>query len=298
MLTKPTALFLALCTFLGFGVARADATTYVPITSVYQDAKEAPLKAPEGVACTDTGSVAIADTGNGRLVLYSFKDGTISGGTEVKVAEATYPARLQFDGKGNLFVFDRRTRRVLKLDGKGALLGPVEIKHGVGKDVVPIAFKLDSADNLYVLDGVSGSVVVQDPAGLELRRLEPPKGTIFTDIAIDNAGTLYGIDEVGLVVYGAAKDAKAFSPITASLKDRMSFPAYMTAYRGRLAIVDQNGGGLVVLGIDGSFQGRHLSMGWSDGFVYYPSQICFPATGYVLVADRGNNRVQLFSTGE
>ncbi|HTP26713.1 MAG TPA: hypothetical protein VMK12_13800 [Anaeromyxobacteraceae bacterium] len=298
MLTKPIALSVALSALLASGVARADGVTYVPVTSVYQDSKEAPLKGPEGVACADSGAIAIADTGNGRLLMFTFKDGALSGGTEVKLAEAPYPVRLQFDSKGNVLVLDRKTHHILRLDGKGALLGPVEVKHGVGKEIIPAAFKLDSADNLYVLDAASGAVVAQDANGSELRRLDAPKGAIFTDIAVDNAGTVYATDEVGTIVYSAPKDAKAFSAITPSLKDRMSFPSYIAAYRGRLTLVDQNGSGLVILGTDGSFQGRHLSMGWSDGFLYYPSQVCFPGTNYVLIADRGNNRVQLFSTGD
>ena len=298
MFTKPIAFSVALTALVASGGARADGVTYVPVTSVYQDSKEAPLKSPEGVACTEAGAIAVADTGNGRLLLYSLKDGAVSGGTEAKVAEAPYPVRLQFDSKGNLLVLDRKSHHIVKLDAKGAFLGLVEVKHGVGREAVPAAFKLDSADNLYVLDAVTGGIVVQDAGGNEMRRIDAPKGAVFTDIAVDNAGTIYAADEMGTMVFSAPKDAKAFAPITSSLKDRMSFPAYLTAYRGRLTVVDQNGGGLVVLGIDGSFQGRHLSMGWSEGFVYYPSQVCFPGPNYILVADRGNNRVQLFSTGE
>jgi len=291
------ALSVALAALTTASAARADSVTYIPVTSVYQDSKEAPLKSPEGVACTEEGSIAVADTGNARLLLYTLKDGALSGGTEVKVAQATYPVRLQFDSKGNILVLDRKSHHILRLDAKGAFLDTVEVKH-VGREVVPTAFKLDSADDLVVLDGVSGSVQVQDPTGKELRRVDAPAGVLFTDVAVDNAGTLYAVDEMGTRVYSAPKDAKVFSPITSSLKDRMSFPAYLTAYRGKLLLVDSNGGGIVILGIDGSFQGRHLTMGWSEGFVYYPSQVCFPGANYLLVADRGNNRVQLFSTGQ
>jgi hypothetical protein len=33
-------------------------------------------------------------------------------------------------------------------------------------------------------------------------------------------------------------------------------------------IVDENGDGIVVLGRDGSFVGRQLSMGWNEGLLY------------------------------
>ena len=37
-------------------------------------------------------------------------------------------------------------------------------------------------------------------------------------------------------------------------------------------------------------------MGWMNGRVYYPAQMCVNAEGLAFVADRDNNRVQVFST--
>ena len=42
-----------------------------------------------------------------------------------------------------------------------------------------------------------------------------------------------------------------------------------TDIRGTIYIVDGNGSGIVVLGKDGSFVGRQLSMGWNEGLFYY-----------------------------
>jgi hypothetical protein len=60
-------------------------------------------------------------------------------------------------------------------------------------------------------------------------------------------------------------------------------------------VVDQNGSGIVILGLDGSFRGRQLRMGWKDGFLRYPSQLCIDDRGNVFIADRGNNRVDVFT---
>jgi DNA-binding beta-propeller fold protein YncE len=298
VILKRIAFMIVLSALLSASAARADDVTYVPVSATYLDSKEGPLKSPEGVSCSSTGAIAVADTGNGRLLLYTFKDGSLSGGTEVRAPQVSYPVRLQFDAKGNLLVLDRKTNHIVRLDEKGAYVGVVDVKSGIGGEAVPCAFKIDSEGNLYVLDAASGAVLVQDPQGNSLRRLEAPKGVLFIDLAVDEAGTLYAVDSIAARVYSAPKDAKAFAPLTPSLKDRMSFPGYLAASRGRLTLVDQNGGGLVLLGIDGSFQGRQLSLGWNEGLVYYPAQICFPGSNYLLLADRGNNRVQVFSTGE
>ena len=62
-----------------------------------------------------------------------------------------------------------------------------------------------------------------------------------------------------------------------------------------IVLVDKHGNGLLVLGPDGSFLGRRLSIGWGEGLVYYPGQICIDGNGDIFVADRGNNRLQAFA---
>jgi hypothetical protein len=48
------------------------------------------------------------------------------------------------------------------------------------------------------------------------------------------------------------------------------------------------------VGKDGSFKGRKLRMGWKEGELRYPSDICLDDQGNVFIADRGNNRVQMY----
>jgi hypothetical protein len=58
--------------------------------------------------------------------------------------------------------------------------------------------------------------------------------------------------------------------------------------------VDRHGGAIFVLGEDGSFQGRGMSRGRGDGLLMYPAEVCVSGDD-VFVADRSNNRVQVFS---
>jgi hypothetical protein len=147
-----------------------------------------------------------------------------------------------------------------------------------------------------VLDGKERRVVVLDRSGAAKAELPlPAEGGVFSDVTVDAAGTVYAVDAVKGRVWSAEKSATAFKALTPSLKDRMSFPAYITAYKGKLLVVDQNGSGVVVLGVDGSYQGRQLSIGWSDGLVNYPAQLCLTDGGAAFLADRFNNRIQAFS---
>ncbi len=278
--------------------ASADAVALTPATSIYEDDKNRPLREPEGVACTDGGRFVVADTGNGRLLEFAYTNRTVSGGAETRLPQLPYPTRVQIDSKGNLLVLDRKLRRIGRVDAKGAFGGYVEFRSASSSDgVVPGAFKLDGSDNLYVLDLAKLEVLVADSSGNVTRRLALPRdGAAFTDVAVDPAGTVYVVDAARGTLWSAAKSDTAFTVLAKGLKEYASFPDYLVARRGRLFVVDQNGHGLVVLGNDGSYQGRQLSIGWNDGLLYYPGQLCVSEQGEAYVADRQNNRVQIFRT--
>ncbi len=294
--TSSLALVLALVGPVG---ARAQGVAFVHDATIYVDAKEKPLKAPEGVGCTDAGYVVVADTGNERLLVYSYKDARLTGGSEVKIAQLTTPVRVQVDAQGDVLALDAKTRKIVKVSAAGAFGGTLEPKglNDAGKVVIG-AFKIGPRGVVVVLDVAGRRALVLDASGTVQRQVEIPKeaGTV-TDVAVDQSGTLYAVDAVSASVWSADKDAKAFKALTQSMKDRMNFPVYLTAGKGRLMLVDQFGNGVVVLGVDGSYQGRQLSIGWSDGLVYYPSQLCITDGGTAFLADRYNNRVQVFHTG-
>lgn len=259
------------------------------------------LNAPEGVACADDGSVAVADTGNHRLVLYRVQDGIWSGGTEVKIPELSYPTRLQLDSKGNILALDRKSKKIVRLNGKGALVNVLEFKGleggAGGATVVPAGFALDRADNIYVLDVAGQRVLAADPLGVVTRQIPlPAVNGLFTGVAVDAAGTVFALEGTEGAVFSAPASATEFKPLGARLKDYMNFGSFITTNnKGTLLVVDQNGHGIVLLGTDGAYRGRQLAMGWSEGYVYYPAQLCLTPGGTAFVADRGNNRVQMFT---
>jgi sugar lactone lactonase YvrE len=294
---SPKAALLAIAACLpGAPLAAPPARGLTHQRTIHVDAADVPLRGPEGVACDDRGALVVADTGNARLLTFSWKDGMLDGGAQVRLAQLTYPVRVQIDSKGFVLALDRRGRRIVRVDAAGRFAGWVE-PQGASSPVTPAAFKLDAGDNLYVLDVAAGRVLVVAPDGRVTRELPLPKGARgITDVAVDATGRIYVVDAVAAVVFAAEPSGASFRPLSGSLKEMISFPTYLTAdNRGKLYVVDQNGNAIVRLGIDGSFQGRDLAMGWSDGAVYYPGQLCISAAGDVFVADRNNNRVQIFA---
>ncbi len=264
--------------------------------AIYVDEKEVALRAPEGVACSEGGALVVADTGNARLLLFSWKDGVLDGGQPLKLPQLAHPTRLQLDRKGDLLVLDRKARKIGRVGVDRAFAGWLEVS-GVGDTtaVVPGSFKLDAADNVYLVDLAARRVLVLDPGGKVTREIPLPADGEFTDLDVDATGKIFVVDAAHATIYAAEKGAGAFQPITKPMKDRMSFPAYLAVGRGRIFLVDQNGMGIVTLGIDGAFQGRELSLGSNDGNLLYPGQICLGAEGDLFVADRQNNRVQVFA---
>lgn len=295
-----THLTLAVGLALVAGTARADGVPFRFERAIYVDEKDAPLLAPEGVACSDTAALVVADTGNGRLVFYTHRDGMLSGGRAVAIPQVTYPTRVQFDSKGNVVVLDQKARKIVRLDANGNLLAVVEVTGAKPPAAVfPGSFKVDPADGIHLLDVAGGRVLSLDPTGKVIREIPLPPGKAgFSDLHVDSAGTIYAVDGVSAQVWAVDKASGAFKPFTPPMKDKMGFPTYMTGSRGRLFLVDQNGNGIVALGSDGSYLGRSLSIGWSEGFVYYPAQLCVTGSGDGYLADRGNNRVQVFAVGK
>jgi sugar lactone lactonase YvrE len=162
---------------------------------------------------------------------------------------------------------------------------------------VPRSFKIDSKDNIYILDIFGARVIMVGADGKYQKHIGFPKGYgFFSDLQVDFKGNIFLVDSIKNMVFSAARDAKEFSPLTKSLKEYSNFPtAITTDNRGTIYLVDENGGGIVILGQDGSFLGRQLSMGWNEGLLYYPSQICINDKDTVFIADRGNSRVQIFT---
>jgi DNA-binding beta-propeller fold protein YncE len=279
--------------------ALGQSLTLIYSASVYEDAKEGKLKAPEGVACTDAGNVVVADSGNGRLLLFTFKDAAFQKPVEVKMQQLGRPVRVQIDSQGDVLSLDQRGRRITRVGAGGEFKGFVE-PSGMPEEAGfrPVAFKLDKADNVYLLDVASSRVAVLTGAGKFQRELPLPKGE-FVDVAVDGQGVIYALDAVSATVWSADKKDKAFAALSKPLKDYASFPSYIAVTeRGFLLLVDSHGNGLVILGPDGSYLGRQLSIGWAEGLLYYPGQLCINAKGETFIADRNNNRVQAFTAAK
>jgi hypothetical protein len=290
-----TILLAAMSLAISAGAHAAEQVKLKLMAPVYVDGKGAGIKQPEGVSCKGN-SLLVADAGNGRLLRYAITGETWTPGAEISLPQLPYPIRVEINSKGEIFALDGRNRRIVRVAPSGEFQGYVTPSADLKGTVVPKSFRIDKNDNLVVLDVFSARILVLDPSGRVQREIPFPKEVgFFSDLAVDAGGNIFLIDSIQKRVFKAAKEATAISPLSEGMDKEMSFPtAIATDNKGMIFVVDQNGSGIVILGPDGSFRGRRLSMGWKDGFLRFPAQMCISDTGNVFIADRGNNRVEAF----
>ncbi|MBI5665733.1 MAG: NHL repeat-containing protein [Nitrospirae bacterium] len=274
----------------------AGTVKYMNVMSIYSDEKGAGLKSPEGVAC-DESRVVIADTANHRLLQYKLEDRTLTEVAEIVMPQVTYPVLVKLNSKSEIFALDGRQRRIARLSREGVFKGYVEPAGLPSPEAyVPKSFEIDKEDNIYILDVFSERVIILNPEGAYQSQIKFPKGHgFFSGIAVDFKGNVLLIDSINARVYSSAKGSEGFATLTESMKEQMRFPTGLTTdNRGRIYLMDRNGSRIIVVGQDGSFLGQMSELGWKEGLLNYPSQMCVNANGEVFVADTNNNRVQVF----
>jgi sugar lactone lactonase YvrE len=278
----------------------AEVVKFRHVGSVYLDVAGQGILGPEGVACGSKPLFVVSDTGHGRLLQYTLQDETIRPGSEIRAAQIVYPQRVRMSTGGDLFMLDGRQHRIVRL-GPGGEFKDFVTGEGLPAPVawIPKSFAIDGADNLYALDASSSRVLILGPDGKFKKQITYPQSEgFFSDVAVDAQGTIFLLNSITAAIYSAAKDADAFSLLVKGLKEFVSFPTALAVDRKHIYVIDQNGSGVILLGRDGSFQGRKLKMGWKEGELRYPTDICLDDKGDVFIADRGNNRVQIFKAEE
>jgi len=263
--------------------------------SVYLDSTGAGLLAPRGVACAGK-QLAVADTGNGRFVLYELGDRMATPKAEFAVAELSHPVELHFDTKGNLLALDGKSRKIGRVGIDGTFQGFVVLESGGGASPVTKGFAVGGDGSLYVLDIAGGRVLVTTGEGKFVRQiLLPPDCRAPSGVAVDAAGKVFVADSAGPRLYAAAKDQATMAPITGSLREDMDFAGALAVDgQKNVFVLDEHGGGIVMFGSDGSFRGRQGGYGWLDGQLRWPASLCLGDDGFLAVADRENNRVVTF----
>ncbi len=195
---------------------------------------------PLGLAVDAAGNVVSAYFTPPRVEILERRGGLYEGPHLLSIALAgTQPGPVAVNGDGDVYLIDREshTLRWLARDGDG-YRAPVAIVD-LSSLRYPQALALDTAGNLYVLDGGIGVYIARKSGNtFAALQLLPIAGLEFpVGIAVDGAGTLYVADsDTGHVVMVGTPATSPGAPVVVPV------PAW---YPGELANVAVDGGGNV-----------------------------------------------------
>lgn len=287
---------LSLLLLAAHGAQAAEPVKIRHIASLYADNAGVSLKNPEGVACAD-GFFVAADTANQRLLRFTVQEKAVTPEAVYALEKDVVPLTVQISGAGEILVLDGKSRRILRLNSKGLLQGHLELKGLPAPSRTAFRnFKVDSKGQIHLLDLFGERVIIVDGEGTYLRQLPFPEGYGFlSDLAVSDQGEIYLLDSVQAMVYRAGRDATEFEPLSRPLKDVMNFPVSIALdATGTLYLVDQYGSGLALVSRAGEFAGQKIGMGWAESQLLYPAQACISQEEILAIADRDNNRLQIF----
>lgn len=277
-------------------LAAADAAKFRHLASVYVDAQGSGLKLPEGIACGANGQIVIGDTGNDRLLRYTYSDHKMTGGTEIKVPQLSAPARVQIGSAGDIYALDGARRRIVHFGADGAFKEVVSFAGAPRADeVLAKGLALDAADSLYVLDTFAARVLVLNKQGQFQKEIPLPADVGFgSDLAVDHTGNVLVLDSLKRQLFTAGKDGP-FTRLGSNLSSVLAtLPSSIATTKGAIVVAEGSGSTIVTFGSDGAFVSRQLTAGHTDGFLDYPSQLCINDKDEAFIADRDNSRVQVF----
>ncbi len=282
-------------------------SSYRHVRSLYGDASD-PFEEPQDVAVLPGGEIAVADTGNGRVVVLD------SDGKKLRVigrdggSALRQPSKLAVQGD-SLLVVDPVLREVRRYSAHGDLLGrPVRWKDGR----IPSAVATDESGRIFVADVAGHVISVLDsegkqagtlgrerpPAGFPQMRLEDGRLDYPNGLAVDDSGRVWVADsnnERMQLFDVATGEASSPAPSGDSVPP-MSLPRDVSiGADGRAFVADPLGHRVFVLNESGQAMAAFGTMGLRDGELFLPLGVATDDRGRVFIAEKGANRVSVFS---
>lgn len=268
-----------------------------PLTVAQVLGANAGLLAPAGVVALPGGRVAIADTGNARLVVLDAQ-GHLLHAASKSDASLQQPDAVVVTA-GGLAVLDAQSDAILRFDDGGHYLG--QLAHGSAfHDARGLAVGPDG--RLYVANPLSNSIVVVSPDGTIERQIHSALGAApgqfnqVSDVAVGANGTLYVLDNQNNRIEALTNAGAFLAQWPAPASSTIDSVHLLPLSKGRLLASDPGSGSLLVYSPGGGAPTRSalLERGQqlSDA---QPLGLARAAQGRVLVADGHGNRVLVVS---
>jgi len=273
------------------------------------------LQNPMGVAVAEDGRIYVTETGGERLIhIYNSRWQEVGSFAPADTVPAgRVPVYVAVSPKGDVYVSDRNVATIFIFSADGKPKGKVAPPNGF-EDWHPLGLAFDGAGNLYVSDVTPEKhrVVVLDPAGklkLSFGSQGEKEGQFWfpNGIAVDSEGRIFVADSNNGRMQAFDKDGKFLFKISRGMsRGDLSIPRGIAVdSKDRLLIADTYRGAVQAYAISDSEDSDSGSTpleyigGFSgsaaDGvFLLFPNGLALDGHGKIYVADRTNNRVQIW----
>ncbi|XP_078361721.1 E3 ubiquitin-protein ligase TRIM71-like [Oculina patagonica] len=257
------------------------------------------LYGPWGVAVNERNDIAVTETGNHRVSVFS-SDGThlrSFGKKGNKQGEFDYPAGIAFDNNGNIIVVDGNNHRVQVFGEQGEYLNQFGEQGSLDhqfKD--PFGVSVGSDGNIIVADSNNKLIKIFSPRGQVLRKIggkgsfthpihcvEYEKYLIVSD---SDEHSIKVFDTNGQFLYKFGKEGEG--------DGEFNQPFCLSVNKaGHLMVCDQLNHRVQVFELSGKFITKFGTKGSGIGKFNYPRSSAVLSDGRIVVTDWLNNRIQI-----
>jgi len=265
------------------------------------------LDSPQGVALDASGQAFVADTLNNRVQVFDSNGAFVrTFGTAGSAAgQFNRPTDIAITPGGNVLVVDRGNNRVQTFTPAGVWVSSFgSAGAGNAQFSAPEGIGLDAAGNIYVADTGNSRVQKFSSAwvySLTIASTAVPLVTVNApvDVATDASNNIYLLDRTRaqVRVYNSAGSSGYLRTIGATgINDgQFSQPTGIAVSGSSIFVVDSGNSRIQRLTTTGVFETKFGTLGGGKGELSWPSRAAVDASGRVLVAERDNHRLQMFS---
>lgn len=266
------------------------------------------LNRPSGVTIGPDNRIYVADTMKNRVVVFDSRGqfvGIIKPESQGRYA-MKWPIAVAVSDDGRIYVLSKQDRKIVVFNQDYQPINIIEFEN-----VIPTCLFI-KGDRLYV--GTDKAIMIGTLDGRAIKQIgrfgkEEGEFDLIGGITVGDDGTIYVADSLNYRVQaideetGEAKWVYG-SPIPPEQaiqyqgEDRkFGLPASIALdERGRLYVVDGLNSEIVVLDAETGEKIKTLSdIGHKEGLFYYPDGISYASGGIIAVADKFNDRVQVFN---
>ncbi|MFZ5640509.1 MAG: 6-bladed beta-propeller [Bacillota bacterium] len=264
------------------------------------------LRRPLGVTVSPWGDVLIADSVNHRIAVFDRNGGfkKTLGGPGSGAGQFNYPSGVAVSGK-KIYVADFYNQRVQVIDFDGKQLSVIPSardRQKVGPSVMPVTVTTDRSGNLYVSDLSLQRILVFNDAGKFIRSFgragsNPGELSYVNGIAVDDDGDgrIYLSNSNNGRVDEYTMDGRFVKTISGSRV--LTNPKGITFDRDnhRVYVADTFAHQIFGIGTDGNVFENIGKRGIDSGGFNFPTAVATDDEGRLYIADRENNRVEVYA---